>query len=223
MLINYITFEKKNHSIWDSTYLARKLRTIFTSPTGDGTEPGEGLVPPFLSYFKNLRILPASVIEPATSRSAVRRCTDWANPAASFSIWISDLKEASLYRLRRVVVQKIVYRYCGLIISSQVNKTNIAIFLKCKNFLNATASLKCQPFWVATWPYETHTGSPGSVGVVRYKKIRVQRRRRKSCLKSEFAFFQSSSRFFSWSWIPRNHIQVEKEKDNFDIACLRPP
>ena len=83
---------------------------------------GEGLaVSTFIShgYFKNLSTLPASVI-------------DWANPAASFSTGILNLKEDSLYRLRQVVVQKIVYRYCGLILSSQVNKTNITIFLNVK-------------------------------------------------------------------------------------------
>ena len=72
--------------------------TNFTSPTGDGTaiwtwssEPREGLaacsakeVPSFLSYFKALSIGSAPGIEPATSRSAVERSTDWANPAAFF-------------------------------------------------------------------------------------------------------------------------------------------
>ena len=77
-------------------------------------------------------MLPASVIESAISRSPVKRSTDWPNPASSFSIWIPNLKEDSLYRLRRVVVQKIDYRNCGLILSSQVNKTNIAIFLNVK-------------------------------------------------------------------------------------------
>ena len=50
-------------------------------------EPCEGLaarsakgVPSFLSYFKTLSIGPAPGIEPATSRSAVKRSTDWANP-----------------------------------------------------------------------------------------------------------------------------------------------
>ena len=51
-------------------------------------EPREGLpvcgakkVPSFLSYFKTLSIVPASGVEAATSRSAVKRSTDWANPA----------------------------------------------------------------------------------------------------------------------------------------------
>ena len=66
--------------------------TIFTSPAGDRTailrgqwttEPREGPaagsakgVPSFLSYFKTLSIGPAPGIEPATSRSAVKRSTD---------------------------------------------------------------------------------------------------------------------------------------------------
>ena len=52
------------------------------------SEPREGLavwrtkeVPSFLSYFKTLSIGPAPGIEPATSRSAVKRSTDWAKPA----------------------------------------------------------------------------------------------------------------------------------------------
>ena len=64
--------------------------TIFTSPNGDGdrhftwsSEPPEGLaacsakeVPSFLSHFKTLSNGPAPRIEPATSRSAVKRSTD---------------------------------------------------------------------------------------------------------------------------------------------------
>ena len=52
------------------------------------SEPREGLaayrakeVPSFLSYFKTLSIGPPLVIGPLTSRSAVKRSTDWANPA----------------------------------------------------------------------------------------------------------------------------------------------
>ena len=36
----------------------------------------------FPSYFKTLSIGPTPGIEPATSRSVVKRSTDWANPAA---------------------------------------------------------------------------------------------------------------------------------------------
>ena len=38
-------------------------------------------VPSFLSHFKTLSNGPAPGIEPATSHSAVKRSTDWANPA----------------------------------------------------------------------------------------------------------------------------------------------
>ena len=38
-------------------------------------------VPSFLSYFKTQSNGPAPGIEPATSRSAVKRSADWANPA----------------------------------------------------------------------------------------------------------------------------------------------
>ena len=50
-------------------------------------EPREGLavfrakaVPSFLSYFETLIIGPAPGIVPATSCSAIKRSTDWANP-----------------------------------------------------------------------------------------------------------------------------------------------
>ena len=39
-------------------------------------------VPSFLSYFKTVSFGPAPGIKPATTRSAVKRSTDWANPAA---------------------------------------------------------------------------------------------------------------------------------------------
>ena len=52
-------------------------------------------------------------------------------------------------------------------------------------------------------------------------------------LKSEFGFFQSLSQLFlptlsnvgepARNWIPRDHIQVQKEKQNFVVACLCPP
>ena len=65
-------------------------------------------------------------------------------------------------------------------------------------------------------------------------KIQGWRRERKRCLKSEFAFLQSSSRLIQLtffvkcrrtllSWIPNNHIQGQKEKENFVETCLRPP
>ena len=63
----------------------------FTSPNGDGTailrdHPSHAKVQPpagqrkylhFLVIFKNLSIGPAPGIEPPTSRSAVKRSTDW--------------------------------------------------------------------------------------------------------------------------------------------------
>ena len=56
---------------------------IFTPPTGDGTAILRGLadcsakgVPSFLGYFKTLSIGPNPGVEPATSRSEVKRSTD---------------------------------------------------------------------------------------------------------------------------------------------------
>lgn len=45
-------------------------------------------VPWFLSYFKTLNTGPAPGIEPATTRSAVNRSTDWANPAVVLTFFL---------------------------------------------------------------------------------------------------------------------------------------
>ena len=80
--------------IWVSMYLTRKVLIDFSYWRRDrhftwSSEPREGLaacsakgVPSFLSYFKTLSIGPAPGIELATSRSVIKRSTDWANPAA---------------------------------------------------------------------------------------------------------------------------------------------
>ena len=85
--------EKKNF-IWVSRYFARKYYYFYVSNWKRdrhftwSSEPREGLaacsakeVPSFLSHFKTLSNCPAPGIEPATSRSAVKRSTDWAIPA----------------------------------------------------------------------------------------------------------------------------------------------
>ena len=104
-------WKKEMHFIWVPMYLAWKLigDTIFYVSYWRqdrhftlSSEPREGLnacrakeVPSFLSYFKTLSIGPAPKNEPTTSRSAVKRSTDWPNPAAAkvrtFSHWISSL------------------------------------------------------------------------------------------------------------------------------------
>ena len=72
--------------------------TIFASPTGDGTailrgHPSYAKVQPLRQYlqfsviFKTLLIGPVPGIEPATSRSVVKRSADWANPAAALFVW----------------------------------------------------------------------------------------------------------------------------------------
>ena len=54
-------------------------------------------VPSFLSYSKTLNVGPVAGIEPATSRSAVKRSTDWANPAAVKSSEINNTKYGIKY------------------------------------------------------------------------------------------------------------------------------
>ena len=61
-------------------------------------------VPSFYSYFKTLSIGPAPDIEPATSRSAVKFSTDWANTTVVkmlLIVSISRLLHARLFSLRR--------------------------------------------------------------------------------------------------------------------------
>ena len=85
--------------IWVSMYLARKywLGTLFLRILLErdchftwSSEPRQCLaacrakgLPSFLTYFETLSIGPVPGIEPATSRSTVKRSTDWANPARS--------------------------------------------------------------------------------------------------------------------------------------------
>ena len=87
-----LSHRKKNTLFFSVNVFSTKVvigGTIFTSPSGDGTastwssEPREGpavcsakAVPSFLSYFKTLSIGSVPGIEPATSRSAVKRSTD---------------------------------------------------------------------------------------------------------------------------------------------------
>ena len=79
---------KKMHFIWVSMYLARKcyLGTLYWRLLLETGPPFYVVIratqPSFLSYFKTPSIGPTTGIEPATSRSAVMRSTDWANPAA---------------------------------------------------------------------------------------------------------------------------------------------
>ena len=70
------------------------------------SEPREGPaarrakeVPSFLSYFKTLSIGLAPGIEPVTSHSAVKRSTDWANPAAVKCIFFNVFSYYDLLNL----------------------------------------------------------------------------------------------------------------------------
>ena len=64
-----------------STNQGHYLRWSSESRQGQSLLQGKA-VPSFLSYFKILSIDPALGIEPATSRSAVKCSTNWANPTA---------------------------------------------------------------------------------------------------------------------------------------------
>ena len=52
---------------------------ILTSPTGDGNAILRG------HLSQTVKIGPAPGIEPATSRSTIKRSTDWANPTSVIS------------------------------------------------------------------------------------------------------------------------------------------
>ena len=74
------------------------------------SEPRQGLaicrakvVLSFVSHFKTLRVGPVPGIEPATSRSAVKHSTDWANPAAA----IEQCFPLELSRIGRYIMQRV--------------------------------------------------------------------------------------------------------------------
>ena len=74
------------------------------------SEPREGPaacrakgVPSFLSYFKTLSIGPAPGVEPATSPSAVKQSTDWANPAAVMMITLFTSQTSSLAQVLKLI------------------------------------------------------------------------------------------------------------------------
>ena len=74
---------------WRESALFFLLQLKIGAPFYGSSKPREGLaacsakgVPSFPSYFKTVSIGPVPGIEPATSRSAVKRSTDWANLAA---------------------------------------------------------------------------------------------------------------------------------------------
>ena len=77
------------------------------------SEPREGLAisrakggPSFLSYFKTLSIGPAPGIEPATTRSAVTRSTDWANLAAVKWSVIDSASCWNLFNIFFIILQE---------------------------------------------------------------------------------------------------------------------
>ena len=87
-------------------------------------EPREGRpvcgakkVPSFLSYFKTLSIVPASGVEPATSRSVVKRSTDCANPAVD-KLHFAHECWAYLYKFANLNTQDIgkLYIFFGCLV-----------------------------------------------------------------------------------------------------------
>ena len=83
-------------------------------------EPREGLlvcratvVPLLLSYFETLSIGPATAIEPATFRSAGKRSTDWAYPAAVLSYLFAGAAEAEPAKRTKfkILALPVLYRF----------------------------------------------------------------------------------------------------------------
>ena len=73
----------------------------------------EGLIFGILRYFKTLRNGPAPGIEPSTFHSAVKRSTDWANPASPKSgiyteVESKDVKSKTYTRSLRVTTHRFV-------------------------------------------------------------------------------------------------------------------
>ena len=70
--LNVSYWRRNRHFTWSSE--PRECLAVYRE--------GQKAVPLFLRYFKTLNIGPAPWIDPTTSRSSVKRSTDWANPAA---------------------------------------------------------------------------------------------------------------------------------------------
>ena len=60
----------------------RQFYVVIRTTRRSGHLQGQKAVPSFLRYFQTLSIGPAPWIESITTRSSVKRSTDWANPAA---------------------------------------------------------------------------------------------------------------------------------------------
>ena len=98
-------------------------------------------VPSFLSHFKTLSIGPVPGIEPATSRSAVKSSTDWANPAAVIPgggrLWELLAKKLGLWQCNsdqgEVLYSAVLVktRVCGVSSVSRAHKTSLRSILFC--------------------------------------------------------------------------------------------
>ena len=133
-------------------------------------EPREGLpvfgakkVPSFLSYFKTLSIVPASGVEPATSRSAVKRSTDCANPAVD-KLHFAHEFWAYLYKFANLNTQDIgkLYILFGCF-------TRIALNVKVNIPRAAFASLRLR--WVAVYFYFNTSKEPNLGARVKWRWV----------------------------------------------------
>ena len=98
-------------------------------------------VPSFLSHFKTLGVGPVPGIEPATSRSAVKSSTNWANPAVVIPVggrlWELLAKKLGLWQcnndLGEVLCSAVLVetRVCGVSSVSRAHKTSLRSILFC--------------------------------------------------------------------------------------------
>ena len=112
-------------------------------------------VPSFLSYFKTLSIGPPPGIEPATSRSAVKRSTDWANPVRPITIKFRIRKESSKPQTN--------YHWC-------LRFSYLAPY-----WVISRNTITCHKyFWCWNWKGLPYNGKVSTIGTYRFHELKLQ-------------------------------------------------
>ena len=112
-------------------------------------------VPSFLSYFKTLSTCPPPGIEPATSRFAVMRSTDWANRARPITIKFRIRRESSKPQTN--------YHWClrfSYLAPYWVISRNTITFHKY--------------FWCWNWKGLPRNGKMSTIGTYRFHELKLQ-------------------------------------------------
>ena len=142
--------------------------TIFTSPTGDGTNIlrwsskwREGVaicrakaVSSFLSHFETLSTGPVPGTEPATSRSAVKRSTNWTElillrlKRILFSDWLTERHDMHILPARSFPLIGSLSNNDGDGYEDATSKVNSGCFkLYRAHYISLNSSNACKFFW----------------------------------------------------------------------------